>query len=111
MLTVDGDRRTATALNHTATHILHAALRKELGDHVKQAGSMVAPDRLRFDFTHFSQIDPDALERIETFVNDRIRQNVPVDVKEMDMDQAMAIGRHGPVRGKIRRPRAGHRPG
>ena len=92
MLTVDQDRRTATALNHTATHILHTALRKELGEHVKQAGSMVAPDRLRFDFTHFSQIAPDALERIETFVNDRIRQNVAVDVAEMDMDQAMASG-------------------
>ena len=92
MLTVDGDRRAAVALNHTATHILHAALRRELGDHVKQAGSMVAPDRLRFDFTHFSQIAPDALERIEAFVNDRIRQNVPVGVEEMDMDQAMASG-------------------
>jgi alanyl-tRNA synthetase len=92
MLTVDGDRRTAIALNHTATHILHAALRHELGDHVKQAGSLVAPDRLRFDFTHFSQIDPAALERIETFVNNRIRQNVPVAVEEMDMDQAMASG-------------------
>ena len=92
MLTVDGDRRAAVALNHTATHILHAALRHELGDHVKQAGSMVAPDRLRFDFTHFSHIDPDALERIETFVNNRIRQNVPVKVEEMDMDQAMESG-------------------
>jgi len=92
MLTVDGEHRGAVALNHTATHILHAALRNELGDHVKQAGSMVAADRLRFDFTHFSQIAPDALERIETFVNDRIRQNVPVDVEEMDMDQAMASG-------------------
>jgi alanyl-tRNA synthetase len=92
MLTVDGDRRTAIALNHTATHILHAALRHELGDHVKQAGSLVAPDRLRFDFTHFSQIDADTLERIETFVNDRIRQNVPVAVEEMDMDQAMSSG-------------------
>ncbi len=92
MLTVDGDRRAAVALNHTATHILHAALRHELGDHVKQAGSMVAPDRLRFDFTHFSQIDADALERIETFVNHRIRQNVPVEVEEMDMDQAMESG-------------------
>ncbi len=92
MLAVDGDRRTAIALNHTATHILHAALRHELGDHVKQAGSLVAPDRLRFDFTHFSQIDADTLERIETFVNDRIRQNVPVAVEEMDMDQAMSSG-------------------
>ena len=92
MLTVDGDHRGAVALNHTATHILHAALRNELGDHVKQAGSLVSADRLRFDFTHFSQIDPDALERIETFVNDRIRQNVPVEVEEMDMDQAVASG-------------------
>jgi alanyl-tRNA synthetase len=92
MLTVDGDRRAAVALNHTATHILHAALRHELGDHVKQAGSMVAADRLRFDFTHFSQIDPDALERIETFVNQRVRQNVPVAVEEMDIDHAMQSG-------------------
>ncbi|WP_319409618.1 alanine--tRNA ligase [uncultured Desulfosarcina sp.] len=92
MLTVDGDRRAAVAANHTATHILHAALRHELGDHVKQAGSMVAADRLRFDFTHFSQIDSDALERIESFVNHRIRQNVPVAVEEMDMDRAMKSG-------------------
>ncbi len=92
MLTVDSDRRAAIALNHTATHILHAALRQELGDHVKQAGSLVAADRLRFDFTHFSHIAPDALERIEIFVNQRIRQNVPVSVKEMNMDQAMASG-------------------
>ena len=92
MLAVDGEHRNAVALNHTATHILHAALRNELGDHVKQAGSLVAADRLRFDFTHFSQIAPDALERIETFVNGRIRQNVPVDVEEMDMDQAVASG-------------------
>ncbi len=92
MLTVDGDHRAAVALNHTATHILHAALRHELGDHVKQAGSMVAADRLRFDFTHFSQIDPEALERIETYVNQRVRQNVPVAVEEMDMDHAMKSG-------------------
>ncbi|BBO66546.1 alanine--tRNA ligase [Desulfosarcina alkanivorans] len=92
MLAVDGDHRAAVALNHTATHILHAALRHELGDHVKQAGSMVASERLRFDFTHFSQIAPDALERIENFVNRRIRQNVPVAVEEMDMDQAMESG-------------------
>jgi alanyl-tRNA synthetase len=92
MLSVDGDRRAAVALNHTATHILHAALRRELGDHVKQAGSLVAPDRLRFDFSHFSQIDPEALERIETFVNNRIRQNAPVAVEEMDMERAMQSG-------------------
>jgi len=92
MLTVDEQRRDAVACNHTATHILHAALRQVLGDHVKQAGSLVAPDRLRFDFTHFSQIEPDALERIEVFVNDRIRQNVPVAMQEMDMDTAVESG-------------------
>jgi alanyl-tRNA synthetase len=92
MLAVDADHREAVANNHTATHILHAALRHELGDHVKQAGSLVASDRLRFDFTHFSQIDPDALERIEAFVNGRIRQNVPVGVEEMDMDTAIESG-------------------
>ena len=92
MLTVDGERRAAVACNHTATHILHAALRRELGDHVKQAGSLVASERLRFDFTHFSQIDPDALERIEAFVNRRIRQNVPVNTQEMGMEEAVASG-------------------
>ena len=92
MLSVDGERRATVALNHTATHILHAALRVELGDHVKQAGSMVAPERLRFDFTHFSQIDADALARIETFVNARIRENVPVEIAEMAMDEAVASG-------------------
>ena len=92
MLTVDETRRDAVACNHTATHILHAALRQVLGDHVKQAGSLVAPERLRFDFTHFSQIEPDVLERIEVFVNDRIRQNVPVAMQEMDMDTAVESG-------------------
>ena len=92
MLTVDDQRRDAVACNHTATHILHAALRQVLGDHVKQAGSLVAPDRLRFDFTHFSQIEPDALERIEVFVNQRIRLNVPVAMEEMDMDKAVESG-------------------
>ncbi|BBO86946.1 alanine--tRNA ligase [Desulfosarcina ovata] len=92
MLRVDGQRRGDIALNHTATHILHAALRHELGDHVKQAGSLVSPDRLRFDFTHFSQIDPESLERIEAFVNGRIRMNVPVAVDEMGMEDAVASG-------------------
>jgi alanyl-tRNA synthetase len=92
MLTVNKDHRAAVALNHTATHILHAALRDELGDHIKQAGSLVAADRFRFDFTHFSQIDPEALERIESYVNQRIRQNVPVTTEEMAMDEAMQSG-------------------
>jgi alanyl-tRNA synthetase len=87
-LTVDEKQRKATALNHTATHLLHYALRKILGDHVKQAGSMVAPDRMRFDFTHFSQTEPDMLERIETLVNDKVRENIPVKTEEMDAEEA-----------------------
>ena len=87
-LTVDKSQRDATRCNHTATHILHFALRKILGDHVKQAGSLVAPDRLRFDFTHFSQTDPETLDKIETLVNQKIRQNIPVRMVEMDAEEA-----------------------
>ena len=87
-LTVDKSKRDATACNHTATHILHFALRKILGDHVKQAGSLVAPDKLRFDFTHFSQTKPEALDKIETLVNQKIRQNIPVRMVEMDAEEA-----------------------
>jgi alanyl-tRNA synthetase len=87
-LTVDKNKRDATALNHTATHILHAVLRQVLGDHVKQAGSLVAPDRLRFDFTHFSQIDIDTLEEIERLVNQRIRENIPTHIQEMEAEEA-----------------------
>ena len=91
-LAVDEVARRATACNHTATHILHAALREVLGDHVKQAGSLVAPDRLRFDFTHFSQVDADTLDRIEARVNDHIRQNVPVSIVEMAAEEAFKTG-------------------
>jgi alanyl-tRNA synthetase len=91
-LMVDDGSRRATALNHTATHILHAALRSVLGEHVKQAGSLVAPDRLRFDFTHFSQVDAETLERIESLVNARIRTNVPTHIEEMDAEQAFQSG-------------------
>lgn len=87
-LTVDKSQRDATRCNHTATHILHFALRKILGDHVKQAGSLVAPDRLRFDFTHFSQTDPETLDKIEILVNQKIRQNIPVRMVEMDAEEA-----------------------
>ena len=91
-LKVEEAKREATALNHTATHILHAVLRQVLGDHVKQAGSRVAPDRLRFDFTHFSLIDNDTLETIENLVNLRIRDNIPTEIAEMDADDAFKSG-------------------
>ena len=91
-LTVDQERRLAIARNHTATHILHAVLRRVLGDHVKQSGSLVAPDRLRFDFTHFSALDEKTLREIETLVNQRIQQNVGVKSEEMDADKAFTSG-------------------
>ena len=92
ILSVDRIKRNATAANHTATHILHHALRKVLGEHVKQAGSLVASDRFRFDFTHFSQVDPDQLDEIEFIVNRRIRDNVPVQTDEMDAEDAFNSG-------------------
>jgi alanyl-tRNA synthetase len=91
-LRVDGASRKATELNHTATHILHAVLRKVLGDHVKQAGSLVAPDRLRFDFTHFSRVEPDTLDTIERLVNQQIRENLPMTTQEMDAEDAFKSG-------------------
>ena len=91
-LVVEKTRREAIARNHTATHILHFALRKALGDHVKQAGSLVSPDRLRFDFTHFSQVGPKTLNTIEALVNKRIRENVAVQIEEMDAEDAFKSG-------------------
>jgi alanyl-tRNA synthetase len=91
-LKVDGALRQATALNHTATHILHAVLRQVLGEHIKQAGSLVAPDRLRFDFTHFSLVDSDTLDTIEGLVNRRIRENMVTTTQEMDADDAFKSG-------------------
>jgi len=91
-LEVEKEKRRETANNHTATHILHAALQNVLGEHVKQAGSRVSPDRLRFDFSHFSQVDNESLERIESFVNSRIRENVPVQTREMDTEEAFKSG-------------------
>jgi len=91
-LSVNTKRRNATALNHTATHILHSVLRQILGDHVKQAGSLVSPDRLRFDFTHFSGIDKETLDRIESEVNERIRENASTSIEEMDVEKAFKSG-------------------
>ena len=89
---VDPELRKDTALHHTATHILHAVLRKVLGDHVKQAGSMVAPDRLRFDFSHFSALSPDEIHEIERQVNDEIRRNDDLSVNVMDLEEALKTG-------------------
>lgn len=91
-LTIDAARRDATRLNHSATHIVHSALREILGTHVRQAGSLVAPDRLRFDFTHTSPVKDDALERIEDLVNAHIRENAEVTSEEMSLTEALRQG-------------------
>ena len=90
--TVDPGARAATAANHTATHLLHAALREHLGEHVKQAGSMVSPERLRFDFSHFEALTPEELRAVERTVNDGVRANIALDTQVMDIDQAIATG-------------------
>jgi alanyl-tRNA synthetase len=89
---VDGARRQSTVLNHSATHLLHAALRQVLGTHVQQKGSLVAPDRLRFDFAHFQAVTPAELTEIERLVNAQIRANAPADTRVMDYDGAVAAG-------------------
>ena len=91
-LAVDNEKRMATQRSHTATHILHAVLRDVLGDHVKQAGSLVAPDRLRFDFSHFSQVDSQTLDRIEAMVNERISENISSQTVEMPAEEAFQSG-------------------
>ncbi|MCZ8318146.1 MAG: alanine--tRNA ligase [Silanimonas sp.] len=89
---VDGQRRQDTVLNHSATHLLHAALRKVLGEHVTQKGSLVAPDRLRFDFSHFSAITAEQLSAIEAMVNEEIRRNAEAEVHHMGMQDALDFG-------------------
>jgi alanyl-tRNA synthetase len=89
---VESPRRQAIALNHTGTHILHATLKQVLGDHVKQAGSLVAPDRLRFDFTHFGRLADRELYRVEDIVNDRVREDRPVEVVHADLHEALRMG-------------------
>jgi alanyl-tRNA synthetase len=84
--------REATMRNHTATHLLHAALRTVLGTHVKQAGSVVAPDRLRFDFTHYTAMDADELAEAERLINEQILANTAVNTEVMDLDQALSTG-------------------
>ncbi len=89
---VDAERRDSIRRNHTATHLLHAALRKTLGTHVKQAGSLVAPDRLRFDFTHYAALDEQDLLDIEDVVNEHVLRNEEVRTQLMDLDAAVNSG-------------------
>ncbi len=89
---VDYERRKAIQANHTATHLLHSALREILGDHVKQAGSLVSPERLRFDFSHFTQVEKEKLMEVESLVNMHIRENHPVTTEEMTREEASKTG-------------------
>ena len=91
-LVVDPKYRQRTRLNHSATHILHAELRAQLGEHVRQAGSLVAPDRLRFDFSHTGAISDEKLLAIEEQVNQRIREDVDVRTEETSYDEAVRAG-------------------
>jgi len=92
LATVQEDVRSDTARNHTATHILHAALKKIVGAHVEQAGSLVAPDRLRFDFSHFKPLEPDEVRHLEASVNDIVLRNIEVATVVEDYEKAVANG-------------------
>lgn len=89
---VNGQRRANTALNHSATHLLHAALRTVLGEHVAQKGSLVNAERLRFDFSHFEAVSAEELERIERMVNEQVRANTAVETRVTDMETAKTMG-------------------
>jgi len=89
---IDAERRDRTRLNHTATHLLHAALRHVLGEHVRQKGSLVAPDRLRFDFSHFEPVTTEQLQQVEALVNEQIRLDEPAEIFETDYDMAIEMG-------------------
>lgn len=89
---VDAKKRTSTVKNHTATHLLHQALKDVVGTHVNQAGSLVSPERLRFDFSHFGQVKPEELKEIETIVNEKIWASIDVITENKSIDEAKAMG-------------------
>ena len=92
LASVDQEERLNITYNHTATHLLHAALRQVLGNHVTQKGSLVAPEMLRFDFSHFSKMTDEELRKTEELVNEKIRANIPVVTREMRKDEALKLG-------------------
>ncbi len=89
---IDTQKRRALTKNHTATHLLHASLRQILGDHVKQAGSLVSPSRLRFDFTHFAPVDPSELRQVESLINEKIRENIRVETHITSLEEGIKEG-------------------
>ena len=94
---VDASKRKNTELHHSATHLLHAALRTVLGTHVAQKGSLVNEEHLRFDFSHFAKVTDEEIAKVEAMVNEKIRENIPVVIKEMSKDEAMKLGCYGIV--------------
>jgi alanyl-tRNA synthetase len=89
---VDAARRKAITVHHSVTHLMHSALRKVLGNHVAQKGSLVNEEHLRFDFSHFAKVTDEEMAQVETLVNEKIRENVPVVIKQMSKDEAIAFG-------------------